>query len=159
MGKRKTEPINTYDFSADWEEVQAVSWQWVMWDKPNEEVIGWIVDMREEEFTDKTTGEVRKNLVCYMATSDSKHVRFIVPTDLRNKLETINDRRIKAKREWRDIMMKIIYQGKVETSKGYKVKVFKVLVKKTEMPKQIADDIPELPSLEIEGLDEIVDNF
>jgi len=159
MGKRKTEPINTYDFSADWEEVQAISWQWIMWSEKGEEVIGWIVDMREEDFEDKQTGEIRKNLVCYMATSDGKHVRFIVPTDLKSKLNIINDRRIKSKREWKDIMMKIIYQGKVETSKGYKVKTFKVLVKKAEMPKQIADDIPELPSLDIEGLDEIVDNF
>jgi len=94
-----------------------------------------------------------------MATADAKHVRFIVPTDLKNKLETINDRRMKAKREWKDLMMKIIYQGKVNTAKGYKVKTFKVLVKKAEMPKQIADDIPELPTIDIEGLEEVIEGF
>jgi len=39
---------NVYDFSEDWEEVQTNNWQWIMWDKPNEEIIGWIVDTREE---------------------------------------------------------------------------------------------------------------
>jgi len=155
MGKRRTN--NTYDFSEEWEEVQVVNWQWVMWDEPNEEVIGWIVDIREEEFNDKITGEIRTNLVCYMATDNGKHIRFIIPTDLRNKLNSINDKRIKAKREWEDLMLKIIYQGKVDTSKGYKVKTFKVFVKKAKMPKRIADDIPELPTSEIEGLEEIID--
>ena len=155
MGRRKTEPI-TYDFSEEWEEVQAISWEWIMWNEKGEEAIGWIVELRDEEFNDKTTGEVRTNRVCYMATANGKHIRFIVPTDLRNKIEVINNKREKAKREWKDLMLKIVYQGKVDTSKGYKVKTFKVFVKKAKMPKQIADSIPELPTIgSIEGLDEI----
>jgi len=150
---------NVYDFSEDWEEVQTNNWQWIMWDSPNEEVIGWIIELRDEDFTDKQTGEVRKNLVCYMITGDNKHIRFIVPTDLKNKFDAINDKRIKASLEWTDIMLKIVYNGKVKTAKGYQVKTFKVFTRKATIPKQLIDDIPELPTLDIEGLDEIVDNF
>ena len=150
---------NVYDFSEDWEEVQTNNWQWIMWENVNDEVIGWIIESREEEFSDKNTGEIRKNLVIYMVTSDGKHVRFIAPVDLRYKIDTVNDKRLKAKLEWTDIMLKIVYNGKVKTAKGYQVKTFKVFTKKATIPKQLIDDIPELPALDIEGLDEIVDNF
>jgi hypothetical protein len=156
--KGKTEePI--YDFSDDWEEIQPVIWQWIMWDNEGEEVTGWIVEVRQEEFTDKQTGEVRTNLVCYMVKENGECVRFIVPTDLRIKLTALDEKRAKAKREWKDLMLKIVYKGKVDTSKGYKVKTFKVLAKKAEMPKELTDNIPELPTLDIEGLDEIADDF
>jgi len=155
MNEKPEKPI--YDFSEDWEEVQAVSWEWIMWNEEGETVTGWIVDIREEDFQDKTTGESRKNPVAYMATENGKHVRFILPTDLRTKLDALNEKRMKAQADWKDILIRIIYNGKAETSKGYKVKTFRVLAKRAEMPTEIANDIPELPIIEI-GDDEVI-NF
>jgi len=149
--------VNNFDFSEEWEEVQAVSWEWIMWNEKGEEVIGWVVELRDEEFTDKETGEVRTNRVCYMATNDNRYIRFITPTDLRNKLQIINERREKAQRDWSEILLKITYNGKVPTAKGYEVKTFSVKVKRQNMPEHINGNIPELPlnTNGIEGLDEI----
>lgn len=150
-------------FSDEWTEITPETWKWIMWDNANQEVIGWIYDLREEEFTDKNTGETRTNLVAYMVSPEEEYIRFIVPTDLRLKIDNLNDKRIKAKLQWSDILIRIIYNGKVRTSKGYEVKTFRVQAKKGKMPKKIADNIPDLPSqssifdddtdLEIEGFE------
>lgn len=136
----------TFDFSDEWEEIQPVIWQWIMWDTPNQKVLGWVVELRTEEFTDKQTGEKRENLVCYMITPMGESVRFIVPTDLRIKLNDLNDKRIKAKADWLDIMVKITYTGKAKTLKGYEIKTFSLKVKRNPIPDELKKQIPELPS-------------
>jgi hypothetical protein len=144
--KPKQETLNQYDFSENWEEIQVNDWEWIMWSEKGEEVIGWIVGLREEEFSDKE-GNLRPNLVCYMATPDEKYVRFIVPTDLRKKLEILNTKREKAHRNWDEILIKIVYTGKTTTSKGFQVKIFNVLAKKENMPEEIASNIPAVPNI------------
>jgi hypothetical protein len=130
-----------FDFSEDWEEVQAVNWEWIMWKEEGENVIGWIIEIKDEEFTDKDTGEVRTNRVCYMALPNGKFVRFITPTDLKTKLQILNERRESLDYNWSDIMVNITYNGKVQTSKGYEVKTFSVKVKKQSMPENIKEKL------------------
>ncbi len=156
----KNEEPNIFDFSDDWEEIQPAIWQWVMWDTPNQEIVGWIIHLRMEEFTDKQTGEKRENLVCYMLTTSGDSVRFIVPTDLKIKIDTLDEKRKKANREWADLMLKIVYTGKSKTLKGYEIKTFKVMTKKAPIPDKLKEYIPELPSTEgeLSILEDLTDN-
>jgi len=152
--KTKTSKPNL-DFSIlndDWKEVEAQDWNWVMWNEEGETLIGWLYHMQDEEFRDKTTGEIRTNLVAYMIkvnpeTNDIDFVRFIVPTDLRRKFARIDAIKRKEGLDWNDIALNIEYNGKIETTKGYKVKSFSVKWKKASRPNI---EIPPLPGQEEE---------
>jgi hypothetical protein len=142
-----------YDFSDEWEEIQDVNWKWFMWNEPNTELIGWVLTLRDEELMDKKTGEIRKNLICYFITSTDEYLRFIVPTDLKFKLDKVNDRRLKVNADWEDVMLKIVYVGKEKTFKGYEIKRFKVYAKRSRIPDLILKRIPELPNPELPNND------
>ncbi len=143
---RKVRCVNpVYDFSTGWEEIKPQIWQWIMWNEVGEKVIGWIVTIREEEFVDRRTGEVRTNQVCYMITPEKEAVRFIVPTDLRYKLETLNALLAQKKLGYDDVVVLIEYLGLEKTALGYNLKRFKVMRKLLHIPKDVKEAIPPLP--------------
>lgn len=145
MGKKKQTP-NIYDFNDGWEDVQPDLWEWVMWNDPSD-LIGWIVEVREEPFIDKNSGEERRNLVCYLATPEKRYVRFIVPTDLRYKLDALNHWLKRDNLEYRNVALRIVYKGMEKTTRGYNIKRFELKRKKLEIPKDVEDNIPPLPPL------------
>jgi len=150
--KPKT-PKPNFNFNilnSNWKEVEAQDWEWVMWNEEGETLIGWLYHLQDEKFEDKATGEVRTNLVAYMIKvegDDFGFVRFIVPTDLRRKFSRLDAKRRKDGLDWNDIVMKIEYNGKVETAQGYKVKTFTVKWQEASRPNI---EVPPLPGQEAE---------
>jgi len=145
MSRKRKNTNSIYDFSTGWEEVKPQLWQWIMWNDKGEQVIGWIVALRDEEFTDKNTGEVRTNPVCYMITPEKEAVRFIIPTDLRYKLETLDDLLKRENLKHEDVAVLIVYEGMEKTASGYNLKRFTLKRKKAPIPKEIKEAIPPLP--------------
>lgn len=151
---RKRKQNNIYDFSTGWEEVKTQLWEWIMWNDKGEQVIGWITTVRDEPFIDKNTGEVRTNQVCYMITPEKEAVRFIVPTDLRYKLDALDHILKQEKLTYKDVAVLIEYHGMEKTASGYNLKRFTLKRKVAPIPKEIKEAIPPLPNLE-EDVDDI----
>jgi len=145
MSKKRKIANDIYDFSTGWEDVKPLLWEWIMWNEKGEQVIGWIVAIRDEEFTDKNTGEVRTNPVCYMITPEKEAIRFIVPTDLRFKLEALKHLLDKEKLGYSDVVVLIGYEGMEKTASGYSLKRFTLKRKKVSIPEDVKEAIPPFP--------------
>jgi len=131
----------------DWTEINPNPWTWLVWENPNEKVTGWIVAIREETFNDKHTGELRQNPVCYFIDMERnvEPVRFIVPTDLRRKIEKLEESLKASNLTYDDVMVRITYIGKHKSPKGYEVKQFNLQAKREPIHDKIKEMIPELP--------------
>jgi len=142
-----------------WFDIQPISvWEWFKWDTPPKKLTGWIYKIREEEFV-KDDGETIKNQVVYFITEDKEYIRFVIPTDLRLKLENLEKILEAEEKEFDDIILLIAYTEDITTSKGYTIKKFELKGSFEKIPEDYIADVPTLPEIKTEAEMELDDTF
>jgi hypothetical protein len=126
--------------TGEWEEISVYEWEWIRWENPGTVIEGWLVDERNE-----TVGG-KEAKVFYFATEDG-YVKFIGFKDLRKKLAEVKRRLKQRQKDWKEVKIRIEFEGTVERGNGeqkYKEKLFKVKIKTEKMKKEIEEAIPPL---------------
>ncbi len=113
--------------------------EWVIWDNPGKSISGWVLEFTTENLQGRDTP------VCHMlidveddeVLDTHRTVKFIMPLDLQKKLNQIKTNILERFSEYR---LYIKLEEVKDLGNGKKYKVFKVGVKKEDMPMPSNDD-------------------